>query len=355
MPTLNFVTLFNSNYLSRGLVLYQSLQKHCPDFHLYVIAFDDATYNYFQKFPQKNLTAISLAQFEDEKLLSIKSSRSATEYCWTCTASTVLYCITTFNLDHCVYLDADMCFYSNPQSLIDEWGNKSVLITEHRYTPEYDQSVLSGIYCVQFVGFKNDTDGIEALNYWRESCIEWCYSRAEEGKFGDQKYLDDWTTRFNNVHVLQHLGGGIAPWNVQQYKFSNLSADRQEKNNYLIGCEIATGKEFSAVFFHFHGLKFYDDDIVSLADCGYEISKTVIELFYKSYVHELMAAKTEINKMDSSFNPNGSSGKAPYSELNFETLKKYYIEGIKSSKRNIFGRHLFKKIKQHYFFKTIKF
>lgn len=348
MSTLNFVTLFNSSYLSRGLVMYESLQKHCPDFHLYVVAFDDITYNYFQKYPQKNLTAISLAQFEDEKLLSIKSTRSAGEYCWTSTASTILYAITQFNLDHCVYVDADMRFYSNPQVLFDEWGDKSVLITEHRYTPEYDQSKLSGIYCVQFVGFKNDKDGLETLHYWRNACIDWCYARAEDGKFGDQKYLDDWTARFKNVHVLKHLGGGIAPWNVQQYHFT-------EKNNRIIGQEIATGKEFEAVFFHFHGLKFYDNDIVSLTHWEYELSSKVIELFFKPYVKTLMLHKNAILKIDATINANGSSGEAPFKQLNFDALKKYYFEGIKNSRRNIFGMYLFNKIKHHYFFNTSKF
>ena len=216
--------------------MYNSLEENCLNFHLYVNAFDDITYNYLQKFPKNNLTVISLNQFEDEKLLSIKLTRSASEYCWTCTASTVLYCLNTFKLSHCVYIDADMCFYSNPQLLFDEWGNKSVLITEHRYNSENDQSLISGIYCVQFVGFKNDVIGIEALTYWRNSCIDWCYARAENGKFGDQKYLDDWTTRFNSVHVLQYLGGGIAPWNVRQYQFSKI-------NNMLIGKELKTGKE----------------------------------------------------------------------------------------------------------------
>ena len=47
-----------------------------------------------------------------------------------------------------------MFFYSNPRVLYDEMGANSVLITEHRYTKEYDQSATSGKYCVQFVTFK---------------------------------------------------------------------------------------------------------------------------------------------------------------------------------------------------------
>jgi len=91
---LNFVTLFNSFYLSRGLALYQSLLKQCPDFHLYVVAFDDATFNYFKNHPKTHLTVISLQQFEDDELKAVKPTRSMGEYCWTSTPSTILYCIT---------------------------------------------------------------------------------------------------------------------------------------------------------------------------------------------------------------------------------------------------------------------
>lgn len=172
---------------------------------------------------------VSLHQFEDSELLRVKPTRTAAEYCWTSTASTILYSINTFGLQNCTYIDADMCFYSDPAALIDEMGENSVLITDHRYTAQYDQSVTSGKYCVQFVTFKNTKEGLAVLNWWRNACIEWCYNRVEEGKFGDQKYLDCWTTQFNGVHELKHLGGGVAPWNVQQYTFENKATKSSEK------------------------------------------------------------------------------------------------------------------------------
>ena len=325
--------------------MYQSLHKHCPDFHLYVVAFDDITYDYFQKYPHENLTAISLAQFEDEKLLSIKATRSAGEYCWTSTASTVLYAINTYNLDHCVYVDADMRFYANPQPLFDEWGNKSVLITEHRYTPAYDQSLISGKYCVQFVGFKNDQDGMEALTWWRNSCIDWCYARAEDGKFGDQKYLDDWTTRFKKVHVLEHLGGGLAPWNMQQYDF-------KKESNKIIGKEKSTGKEFEAVFFHFHGLKIYKDYIVSLTPETYEMNSSVLELFYKSYVNSLLHISEILHKKTGNmFNSNGASENSPAKPFNFLSLLRWYLYDIRQDIKNIGGKATKNRIKHHHYIK----
>lgn len=341
---MNFVTLFNSNYLSRGLVMYHSLHKHCSNFHLYVVAFDDITFEFFQKFPHENLTAISLKQFEDEKLLAIKGTRSAGEYCWTCTASTVLYCINTYKLNHCVYIDADMCFYSTPQSLFDEWGNKSVLITEHRYTPEYDQSKISGTYCVQFVGFKNDTDGMAALNYWRESCIDWCYARAEDGKFGDQKYLDDWTTRFNNVHVLEHLGGGLAPWNMQQYEF-------MRQGDKIIGKEVITKKEFDAVFFHFHGVKIFKDNIASLTGETYEMNATALECFYKPYTADLLRISSVVHKQTAeAFNSNGATDNSPKKPLNFLSLLRWYLYDVRTSLFNINGKKTLNRKKHYHYY-----
>jgi hypothetical protein len=120
--------------MSRGLALFESLKKTNPDFHLYVVAFDDECYSYLNGLQEKELTVISLGEFEDDKLRQVKSGRTAAEYCWTCTPSIILYCIEMFKLPSCTYVDADMIFYDNPQILFDEFVNDSILISEHRYT-----------------------------------------------------------------------------------------------------------------------------------------------------------------------------------------------------------------------------
>jgi len=323
--------------------MYESLLKHCDDFHLYVFAFDEASYHYLKSQNLKHFTVVSLKEFEDPELLKVKPTRAIGEYCWTCTSSTILYSIQKFNLTNCTYLDADMQFFSNPRVLVDEMGDNSVLITEHRYTKEYDQSAESGIYCVQFVTFKNDEKGMKVLNWWRNRCLEWCFNRAEDGKFGDQKYLDDWPTRFEGVHELQHLGGGIAPWNVQQYSFKSV-------NGKLIGSETKSGNQFDVVFFHFHGVKYYDHDIVMLSHPLYDLTDQVKEFFYKPYVRLLNQSKKIVNSIDASFDPNGASGKSPLPPMSFSLMLDFYKKELKKSKKNLFGQNLKNQIRRHYYY-----
>jgi len=284
---LNFCTLFNSTYLSRGLSMYESLAEHCPSFSLHIFAFDQDCFDALAKLSLKNATIISLNEFEDEKLLTVKPTRSSGEYCWTCTPSTILYCIEKYNLNECTDIDADLLFFTDPKILVEELGEiHSVLITEHRYTPKYDQSLTSGKYCVQFITFKNDKNGLIVLNWWRDACLEWCFNRLEDNKFGDQKYLDDWLTRFEGVKELQNLGGGVAPWNVQQYTFIRT-------NNQVIGKEISSGKNFNLIFYHFHDFKYAVKNIFLFAN-SYILNKNVAKLIYKPYVNSLVRAEAKI-------------------------------------------------------------
>lgn len=235
----NFCTLFDSNYLYKGLALYRSLTNVC-NFHLYILACDDNCEAILRSLNLEYATVISLPSFETNELLKVKKDRNKAEYFWTCGPSFIYYCINQFNLDNCTFLDSDLMFFSSPKPLFDEIGNNSIAITEH-FTKKTDN--LAGRYCVQFVYFKNDPDGMKALTWWRDQCLEWCFARYEKGKYGDQKYLDYFPDKFENVHVIENRGCGVAPWNFKQYEFTN--------NNEIIFNNI----KYQIIFFHFHGIR----------------------------------------------------------------------------------------------------
>lgn len=293
----NYCTLFDSNYLTRGLAMYRSLQKYSESFHLYIFAFDDQCFQLLQRLELGNVTVISLKEFEDKKLLEIKKTRSKAEYCWTCTPSIIKYSLDNYSLGACTYLDADLYFFSNPAVLIDEMQSDSVLITEHRYTSKYyKQNIKNGIYCVQFMTFKNDENGMKVLKWWQEACNVWCYARYEDGKFGDQKYLDNWLNMFEGIHVLKNFGGGMAPWNIQQY-------DLKYDNKELLAEELESGEIEKVVFYHFHYLKYLEKNRVELGI--YVLNSNVIEKIYKSYLILLDKINAELRVLDSTKDYNG--------------------------------------------------
>ena len=315
----NFCTLFDIRYLSRGLVMYQSLKQHCPNFYLYIFAFDEQTYQYLLQQKLEKVKVISLKEFETKQILEVKKTRTQKEYCWTCTPLIILHAIQKYNLINCTYVDADLFFFDNPKYLIEEMGNKSVLITEHRHS--YKKVLQEGIYCVQFTVFKNTKEGMKVLNWWAEACLEWCYDRKEDNKFGDQKYLDDWTTRFKGVHVLEHLGGGVAPWNCQQY---NLEKDKKNKVISLI--EKKTNKKYPLIFYHFHHFILFRDERIDLA-AHFFISPDFRKLVYQKYLKEMIKIEKKIIVTIKNYL---KISRPKFKKNSFLRKVKYFIKGIKN-------------------------
>ncbi len=269
----NFCTLFDSNYLYKGLALYQSLCDVNVEFHIYVVAFDDECYLTLKKLNLDKLTVISLSEFETEELLAVKNSRNRAEYCWTSGPSVIYHFMMQYQLSSCTYLDADLMFYSSPKPIFDEIGKDSVAITEH-FTEVVDE--LAGRFCVQFVYFKNDASGMEALIWWKDECINWCYSRFEDGKYGDQKYLDYFPEKFSNVCILKNRGAGVAQWNVFQYDFSKF------------GKILYKGDFLDIIFFHYHGTKIdLINDILILKTITYDLEPNVEKNIYIPYLELL--------------------------------------------------------------------
>jgi len=275
----DFCTYFDQYYLPRGLALYRSLRQHCPSFRLWVLCMDAGCHRTLTSLRLPEVRAIALEEFEkaDAELLNAKKNRSRIEYYFTCTPSLPLYVLNANpDVDCITYLDADLYFYADPKPIFEEMKDRSIAIIEHRFAPNLRELERCGIYNVGWLTFRRDERALTCLRWWRDRCIEWCYDREEDGKFGDQKYLDDWPTRFPGVSVIQHKGANLALWNLANYAIHSRGGSVWVDDQQLI-------------VFHFHGLKQIGPRSYQLHQAHYHlrIDSTVRNKIYRPYVSAL--------------------------------------------------------------------
>jgi hypothetical protein len=246
---------------------------------------DESTQKFLTDMKMEEVVIIPLAELENDEIRRIKPTRNFTEYCWTLTPAVIRYCLERHQLPECTYLDADLYFFESPDLLLSEVkkASRDVLITPHNFTRIFDQTKGSGKYCVQFVYFKNSHRARALLEKWYRQCLEWCYDRVEEGRFGDQKYLDSWPEDYPDVVWVQKHEGIGAPWNIQRYLV------REEGHKILIQ---RGREEFPLVFYHFHGLKRNQDGTYTFGP--YPFSAAVREKIYRRYLEALKENRIEI-------------------------------------------------------------
>jgi hypothetical protein len=232
-----------------------------------------------------------------------------------------------FGVPECTYIDADLSFFSDPTVLISEMleNGKNVLISEHRFSllPKLYEQGRSGRFCVQFMTFTNQNSSLKVLEEWRRQCIDWCYAKHEDGKFGDQKYLDVWPEKYENVHILQHNGGGLAPWNIRNYKITYL-------NNIYTLFEKKTKFEFSPVFFHYQFVKSLGNGYYDIG--WYKLGNSVKNSFYANYLIDLEKTERQLTLIKN-YNRNFSELKSYLSwnpvKIFLKKILKYNILKVK--------------------------
>lgn len=276
-----FCTYFDHRYLTRGLALWESLQKHAAQAPLYALCMDDLAWRLLRELALPNLHPIALAELEAShpELLDVKPTRSTIEYYFTVSPLLPLFVLARNpELASVSYVDADLWFFSSIEPLFDELGASSVGIIRHRFPPALKDREVYGIFNVGCLIFRNDAAARLCLEWWRDRCLEWCYDRVERDRFADQKYLDRFPSRFPEVAVLENKGANAAPWNIGQYDVTDRA-----------------GRVFiddvPLMFFHFHGLRHWRGQMwqLGLADYAVPASNVLVDAVYRPYIETLRA------------------------------------------------------------------
>lgn len=288
-------TLYNSLYLDKGLVVYDSLIECAKDFELYVLCMDDKCYEVLSNLDKPRLIPIKLSDFEDDRMKEAKKNRSLVSYMWTCSSVLIKYILDRYKPEICTYIDADMYFYHDPQVLVDEMvaAGKSVQIIPHRFSPsKVHVAEKAGIYCVEFNTFKNDESGRTVLNAWVEQCLENCSDHFDGKSFGDQMFMDAWPVKYPDiVNICKHPGAGLAPWNLEWYSnYNEVDHTLYFKKNGMI-CDV--------IFYHFQGIVYNSRSEVNTTILYGEpdVDYKMVDCFYIPYLRKIEIVKKLLEEL----------------------------------------------------------
>ncbi len=282
---------FDGGHAARAMAMWESLQAVAPDSHLHVCCFDDASLRVTRELRPANTTVWSVRDLEtwDGEFAAVRAKRSRVEYLWTAIPLLPMFVLAQMDCAEVTYVDSDLLFFADPEPLFEEMGDSPLLLTPARY-PRAHRSLSSyGSFPTQFIPLRDDPDAKAAFQWWRARCIESCSARRDkrERRYADQGYLDRWPELFDGVHILEHPGGGLAPWNMEGH-----SVDRDIRT----GDVLVDGTPL--IFFHYTHFRRYRDG-VQFADPRFRIAPQARELIFEPYERILESWSNRVAEIDS--------------------------------------------------------
>ena len=272
--SINFCTYFDKNYLSKFLVLKNSIEMFNIEFTFFVLALDNYVEDFFKKNKIKNIQVISLKDLEqsNKDLIVAKNNRNLIEYYFTLSPFLPLYIHKKFNIFQVSYLDSDFYFFKNPNKYINQNLDSSVVLIKQISNPIY------GSYNVGWILFNfNHQETKEIVKQWCTQCLNSCYDVPNRKKklYADQKYLDEWPRQLKKIKILYPEYTCLSPW---------------DKNNAI------EESIQSMISFHFHGLEIHDNYFVSgFSKYNKKMSKKIMKNIYTPYLLQLFAIDKKYN------------------------------------------------------------
>lgn len=278
-------TVFDKDYLLKGLAMINSIQKTSPRVtKFWVLCLDDDTFRQLEKLRLEDLVLVNIDDFADKEVLALREVRAWREFCWTLAASFLHFVNSISPIGTIVaYVDADCYFFSDLTIITDALNsNYQILIHEHRFSPDrlkWEKS--SGRFNVGVVaGIVGDQFNL-CISNWRKQVIAECVLDPENGKCGDQTYLNSWPEKYTKLLIMPQKGAGVGPWNMANYVIS------QESKKIKID-------EENLIFFHFSRFKIARiNSFFSLYICaeGYGVPKNVENVIYRKYAKSLIKSR----------------------------------------------------------------
>ena len=220
---------FTFSYLNRARVLYQSLRRHHPDWHLVALMTD--------RIPEGMTLDLSQEPFDEvvwqdelgfENVNAWLFQHDIVEVC-TAVKGPFIEMATKRDFDAVIYLDPDTCLFNPLTPIVELLETSDIVLTPHLLNPEEERTAIidneicplwAGIYNLGFVAIRTTGEGARFASWWAQRLRDFCHDDPAKGLFVDQKWCDHVPVFFDKVHILKDPGYNTASWNVSQRKIT---------------------------------------------------------------------------------------------------------------------------------------
>lgn len=282
-------TLFDKNFLFKGLTLYRSFIEHSEEGVFWVLCMDEESHSLLSAMNLERLKLLKLEDLENAELCAVKPDRNAGEYSWTLKPYLIRHILDQPQVSTATYLDADTFFFGDPKTIYKELGENSVLLTPHNFPGRLEHIAHKvGNFNAGFLLFRNDEKGRACLEDWRKKCLEWCFHRTEGAKYGDQYYLNEMAGHGWNVKHAEHKGINAGPWNIEKYAVA--FHDRQIFVN-----------DEPLVLYHFHKFSIHSKTSFTNTIPTYHLQKNTLKYIYKTYKKAIADTMAAVWSLDTTF------------------------------------------------------
>lgn len=220
---IDICTVADSKYLAQGLVLFESIKnKTTTPFKFHFLCIDEGD---FKKYNNKidGIVFYNVKDFiQKSKALRKLFDTDYRYFCWSLASFFSYYLLQYKECSSVLYIDSDICFYRDVQSLLNKFTNKDCAIFRHRQF-ELNSNRPEGLYNVGVIFLKNNKNGIKISSWWADAVLNKKYPSL--ATCGDQKYLEYFPQLVGeeNIYIDGDVGHG-APWLWQLYELDNINA-----------------------------------------------------------------------------------------------------------------------------------
>ncbi len=279
-----YATITDANYLVRAWALYRSLLPHLDDGLFAFYCVDDTSVEILSRLDPTKTLIVPHADFQLPELKRAYSNRNRSEYCWTTKPFLIRDLFARYPAAQWgMYLDSDMAAFADPKQALDLAGDADVLLTPHRFaTPLHAAfETTVGHFNAGLAAFRRTTEGVRALDWWAERCLELCPAVPTPDAYADQKYLNRMPETVKTTHLSPHPGLNAGPWNIEAYRVTPGAVS-----------PLLSGQEL--LIYHFQGLRIFGTRFFDCYPGNMQLPPDAMDLIYRPYTRRLKDSFAEL-------------------------------------------------------------